>query len=358
MKIAYLFHLNEKNGGVYRKIANQIAAWKASGHNVIAFQVTRTAQTSQEQWHIYQYNPSIKKLCTRLKAWDDAIDNILAFSPDIVYYRFDMFYPALYRLLRNTPVIAEVNTNDIGEFRLGSKMRMLYNYFTRNLVLNNVAGIVYVAGELALLSHFRKYRKKHIIIGNGINLEECAQLPAPFNLHPHLAFMGSPGQMWHGVDKILRIAEKQPLWHFDFIGISREQVGANSLQNIICHGYSNKKDYEKVLATADVAIGTMALHRKNMNEGTPLKVREYLAYGLPIIIGYKDTDFPDGAPFLLQLPNCENSISEKIGSIREFVEKWKGKRVPRTDIAHLDVQIKETERLNFMRDIISNKRPK
>jgi glycosyltransferase involved in cell wall biosynthesis len=354
MKIAYLFHLNETNEGVFRKIVSQIDAWKANGHKVIVFQLTRTAQVSKEQWHAYKYSPSAFR--TRIKAWDDAIDDILAWSPDIVYYRYDMFYPALYRLLRNIPVITEVNTDDAAEYRLGSRMRGLYNYLTRNLVFGNVDGMVHVSGELALLSHFRKYRKKHIVIGNGINLAECEQLPAPLNQYPRLAFMGSPGQLWHGVDKILKIAEKLPSWSFDLIGISKEQIELSNMQNVICHGYLNKKAYENVLATADVAIGTMALHRKNMNEATPLKVREYLAYGLPIIIGYKDTDFPCGAPFLLQLPNCENVTCENIESIRAFVERWKGKRVPRTEIAHLDVQKKETERLKFMLDVIQRLR--
>jgi hypothetical protein len=46
-----------------------------------------------------------------------------------------------------------------------------------------------------------------------------------------------------------------------------------------------------------------------------------------------------------------NSISENIELIRSFVEKWQGMRVARSEIAHLDVQKKETERLEFMRCI-------
>ncbi len=39
-----------------------------------------------------------------------------------------------------------------------------------------------------------------------------------------------------------------------------------------------------------------------------LKVREYLAAGLPVVIGYQDTDFLDGAPFILQVPNEPDGI--------------------------------------------------
>lgn len=45
------------------------------------------------------------------------------------------------------------------------------------------------------------------------------------------------------------------------------------------------------MRNCQVCIGTLALHRKNMTEASPLKTREYLAHGFPVIIGYKDTAF-------------------------------------------------------------------
>jgi hypothetical protein len=84
-----------------------------------------------------------------------------------------------------------------------------------------------------------------------------------------------------------------------------------------------------------------------MQEACPLKTREYLAYGLPVVIGYKDTDFPRGEDFLLQLPNREDNVRQELPAIREFVLRWKGKRVPRDAIAHIDGVTKELARLEF-----------
>lgn len=354
MKIAYLFHMNETYGGVSKKITSQIAVWKANGHTVAAFQVTRTTQTSKEQWHVSRYNPSVRKLNTRLKAWDNAAKDILSWSPDVVYYRYDMYYPALRRLVENIPVIVEINTDDAKEYCLSSPVSGLYNFLTRGLLLDGVSGMVFVANELASSSHFQRFNKRHITIGNGINLEIYEQLPPARNKYPCLVFMGSPGQPWHGVDKIVKLAQGQPLWRFDLIGITQEALGAGNQENIICHGYMDQRDYLGLLAAADIAIGTMALHRKNMNEATPLKVREYLAFGLPTIIGYKDTDFPSGAPFLLELSNCENNISENMETIQAFVEKWMGIRVGRNEVTHLDLKEKERQRLEFIKEVISD----
>ena len=88
-----------------------------------------------------------------------------------------------------------------------------------------------------------------------------------------------------------------------------------------------------------------------MHEASPLKVREYLALGLPTIIGYKDTDFPQGAPFLLELPNVENNVDFAADAILRFVEEWKNKRVPRSEVLHLDLKKKERERLRFLKEV-------
>lgn len=357
MKIAYLFHLNEPSVGVYKKITAQIAIWKTDGHNVAAFQVT-TGTTSMltptKQWHLFTYKSSIEKFVSRIKAWDDAVKSILEWKPDVVYYRYDKYYPALHRLVNNIPVVVEVNTDDVKEYFLNSKIRGLYNLLTRSLIFRNVDGIVFVTNELASLPYFRQYNRKFIVIGNGIDLENYKPLPQANNKFPRLVFMGSPGQPWHGIDKIVKLALKQPPWFFDLVGVTEKDLGFDIPKNITCHGYMNRIEYEKIMAGADVAIGTLALHRIKMNEATPLKVREYLAFGLPTIIGYNDPDFLDEPPFILQLPNCENNVEENMELIQNFVKKWMGNRVARSEILNLDLREKERQRINFIKELISD----
>lgn len=102
-----------------------------------------------------------------------------------------------------------------------------------------------------------------------------------------------------------------------------------------------------------MAVGTLALHRKGISSTSAIKTGEYLAYGIPTIIGYEETDFPDGHPHLLQLPNTPDNVSANINTIREFVERVRGQRVDRSSIAHLDIEVKERERLRFMARIAS-----
>ncbi len=122
-------------------------------------------------------------------------------------------------------------------------------------------------------------------------------------------------------------------------------------RNVKAHGFLSTESYSQILASADVAIGTLALHGKNMDEASPLKVREYFAYGIPTIIGYKDTDFAEPAPFLLRLPNTAANAQDSVQQIEYFVNTWKGQSVPREAILHLDVAGKEHQQLAFFDQI-------
>jgi hypothetical protein len=55
--------------------------------------------------------------------------------------------------------------------------------------------------------------------------------------------------------------------------------------------YTTGKDLEDLLMKADIGIGTLHMHKKNLNQTSSLKHRLYAAYGLPFIYRGKDADF-------------------------------------------------------------------
>src|SRR5207247_9128294 len=162
--------------------------------------------------------------------------------------------------------------------------------------------------------------------------------PAPAPDRARVAFLGSARQAWHGLDKIAWLAGQLPDVDFDVVGYDdvrlREALGPSTPDNLHARGILARAEYEPILAACDLAIGTLALHRKNMHEACPLKVREYLAYGLPVVIGYEDTDL-DGLDtwYLLRLPNVESNVRDHAGEIHSFLESVRGRRVPRGEVA-------------------------
>ncbi|MGQ9574462.1 MAG: glycosyltransferase family 4 protein [Thermoguttaceae bacterium] len=364
LRIAYLVHLNlGPQTGVFRKIASQTAQWARHGHRVRLFVVTRTAEVVVGMQSaaigvpcsIYPYGRRGGAAMPdgRLRALGQAAAEVLQWGPQIVYTRQDFCYVPVVRLARRTRLVIEINTHDLAEIAGHSRGQWLYHLLTRGFLLRSAAGLVFVCSELAGLPHFRRFRRPYTVIGNGIDLGPIQPAPAPSGGRPRLVFVGQRGCPWHGVDKVALLARAQPDWEFRLVGPAPEDLGTPVPANVVLYGSLDGAPCRELLRACDCAVGTLALHRNRMHEASPLKTREYLAYGLPVIIGYQDTDFPRGADFLLQVPNTETGLSEALPGIRRFVAAWKGRRVPREAIRHLGSDVKERRRVAFFRFLLA-----
>jgi hypothetical protein len=259
-------------------------------------------------------------------------------------------YPGLLRTARRFPTVVEVNADDVAEFAATSPVRARFSRLTRDLLLRTTAGLVFVTRELADSPRFRRGPARRIVIGNGIRLADHPPFRAPHNERPHLVFIGHPGSPWHGLDHVAEIAAAAPEWDFDAIGPDAGDLPARP-PNLRVHGTMQPDTYEPILRQADVAIGTLALYRNGMSEASPLKVREYLARGIPTVVGYRDTDFPGEVPFILRIPNAPTGVRSSMAEIGRFVARSGGSRVPAEAVAHLDVSVKEDARLRFLDEV-------
>ena len=87
-----------------------------------------------------------------------------------------------------------------------------------------------------------------------------------------------------------------------------------SLKNVSfnLHGSLPKERMNDVLKCSHIGIGSLCLFRKNMTEACPLKVRDFAVNGLPILIGYTDTDFShnnDLNKYIFQAGNDDSLIN-------------------------------------------------
>ena len=71
---------------------------------------------------------------TRMQQVRRLVEAVQQWGPNVVYLRYSVHYPALSGLLRNLPVVLEVNTNDLDEYALQlDPIRLLYHRLTRGL---------------------------------------------------------------------------------------------------------------------------------------------------------------------------------------------------------------------------------
>jgi glycosyltransferase involved in cell wall biosynthesis len=359
MKIAYLLHtIHKPNTGFCKKIAAQTRRWVMNGTEVACFVLTdRDDGNGWERTfgrvptHVRRYT----HLFDSLRAARQVVLDILTWQPDLVYFRYALYYPAYGKLSRKVPVIVEINGDMGRQLLIRSKLRYWYYRLTHNGFMRHVSGLIFVTGELSRSPQYARFGKPSRVIANGIDLGEYPNiLPAPTNNQPRLIFIGARWAPWKGIDKIFWLASHFPDWRFDLVGEHGDYDEVPS--NVFLHDFMPRAEYEKLLAQADVALGSLALHRAGLYEASTLSAREYLAYGIPTIIGYDETDFPSPKDFLLQLPCTPENVREHVEDIKQFVQAMQGKRVPRESISHLDVTVKERERLAFFEEIVASRR--
>ena len=354
MRIAYLLTWSgDDRTGVFKKVADQVATWERSGVEAAIFvattpsALTAWSQVGQVQ-HIEVFKNGLEAgwiqlpLMRALKAW----------RPDITYVRTTPRHFAISRQLRGVPHAIEIQTDDVSESRGLSLARLATTLTTRRACLKGAHGMVFASRELSERPSYRGFKARRTVIANGIDLSRIEPLPAVQASGQGLrfAFMGLPGLAWHGLDQVIALARMRPEWGFDVIGPSAADMSWPV--NVRAHGELTADEYRPILSRADAAISTLAWFRNGMNEGSPLKSREYFALGLPVIGAYRDTDLPAGADFYLRIPNQEGATVDQVDAIERFVHSWRGRRIDRTAIHMLDQECKEQERLTFLRALI------
>jgi hypothetical protein len=355
MKIAYVLNHNVlKNDGVTKKIKGQTGVWKSLGHEVEIFSIVPELGSSILEGKQYY---SGGYLASRLLKKKDLLGDLEKFSPGCVYFRYDTWSVTLSKVLKNYKVIAELNTYDLGEYALLMKKEKTvksvlryYSYkFLRGLVFKNLSGIVGVTQEITEHETVDKFNKMSTFLPNAINLNDFITVKTVEKepSRTSLFFIGTPNQPWHGVDIITNMATEMPEYDFHVVGIDGESTG-----NIYWHGYLQKNEYLEVLKKCHICIGSLALYRNEMEEACPLKVREYLAYGYPIIIGYKDTAFTDSDDaknIFLKIDSQNVAYSE----VRNFIESNKNKIVTKDDVyENISADVIEAKRIAFLESVV------
>ncbi|MBM3126488.1 MAG: glycosyltransferase family 4 protein [Chloroflexi bacterium] len=368
MRIAYVaLHLDSKvmDGGVGGKFQSQMRCWEMAGHRAQLFLLSPD-HPPIDGIRVFTYGSFDKwplaglvfREVSRSMALSNLMGAVAVYKPDIVYLRYGLFAYPLMNIFRLAPVVVEINTNDIDEYRHRGWFFYWMNRLTRGWVLNSAKAVISPSHEIQQLPENRAIVPPLFVISNGIELGDLAPYPAPNNDTPVLVFAGSPGFGWHGVDKIIELAILCPDLQVEIVGYCIEDLKMKIPSNVRLHGFVPRARLGGILAGADVALGTLALHRKNMQEASALKVRESLLAGIPTIIAYEDTDLAGlDLPYLLRLPNTEENIRENAGRIRDFCYGMRGVRVERDKIAHrLDQRKKETARLEYFQQVLDKPR--
>lgn len=156
-------------------------------------------------------------------------------------------------------------------------------------------------------------------------------------------FSGSLNVKWHGLDIVVeRLLEADPAAELHIVGAAGDGFARQS-ERIIAHGYRSRDEIADIAAYCDAGLGSFALHRKGMREACTLKVREYLALGLPVVAGYPDSGLPQDFPFYLTITG-----DEMWSGIAAAVDEWR--QVMRPSVREWALPF--VDKANLMRNLL------
>lgn len=263
---------------------------------------------------------------------------------DVLLLRHSVSDPFQYFFLRQVkkPVFSVHHTMEVPELRgnggLTSRIRTSAEAIFGSASIKHVSGLVGVTKEIAEYELKRaRLEKISLVYPNGIFSKGCL---ARFRKSEviNIAFVASNFLPWHGLDLLLsdlpRTSENFVLHVIGRVG-ARDLSVASLDRRVVLHGLLNSADLLHVLEGCDVGLASFALNRKGMKEACTLKVREYLAAGVPVYSGHRDV-FPSDFVYYKEGPPTFAEILKFVRQVRA---------APRVKIAQEAAEFIQKERL-------------
>ena len=249
---------------------------------------------------------------------------------NIILYRYlkaDIFSYIFRGKYKNR--ITVHHTKETNELALGNSifnkfLQSIESYYGHRFIAG-AKGLVAMTQEIAIYEIKRSGKEiPYIVIPNGVDLNSISLVDDKRTSELNIAFIAGSFLPWHGLDLLLQAIEKSDLkFTLHLIGNIpleiREQILTTDILNSrinVC-GYLNRKERISILSKCNIGIDSLALNRKGMSEACALKVREYLASGIPVYSGFKDAGLPASFPFYKIGEVDINSIANYARSLKK-----------------------------------------
>jgi len=265
----------------------------------------------------------------------------LSRGKDVLLLRYSSYDPLqlLFILFAKVPVVLVHHTIEYDEVRAkersGAKLLAEFEALLGWVSLRLASGIVGVTREIAQYENGRVgFSKRSFVYPNGIVLDG-KRLADERGDTPELLFVASYFADWHGLDLVIDAfsgsAHSFKLHLVGAVPPELEQV-VKADPRYVLHGTLSSEDIAKLACRCWVGLSSFALYRKGLQEACTLKVREYLAVGLPVYAGHQDV-FPESFEFyrngraeagqILEFAfYCRKVSRESVaGAAREFIDK-------------------------------------
>lgn len=313
---AYLSILDKDlNPGVYKKI---LATVKGAEKNGLKTSV----------W-CEPYSPDfLKKMSDRIIHSEEKVLMIRS----LCQYNFFLIYAFFVARMKGKKIILDVPTpnrvsiHEIAKadqskfWKIKSLIYLIFSgpvpyWFVSEIIQYSNEGIWFMLGN----------KSKTKVLGNGIDIDQIPfRTEAPIWPSRRLNLIGVASiNYWHGFDRLFHaLAEfniqvkKDYEIYFTVVGnglvlqdLKKLAIQLKIEKFIEFTGPLYGQDLYQKYNFSHLAIGSLALYRKNLYVASELKAREYCAIGIPFLATGKDPDFPENLSFRVELENNNETKS-------------------------------------------------
>ena len=338
-KLLYVSFENSENraSGVNKKISGHIKAFEGEGYAVDLI--------AHYQNHIAFYHGKAQpRMIEAGIPWRISLCNWAARHAsdyDVAYIRFQFFCPFVLNMVKSfhkagVKTVMEIPTYPyVPELKKqgarGVPKRMIDASFRRVCAryIDRFAAPLY--GEPIM-------GKPCIEIRNGIEVDEISprQVRDPDGkIHLLAVAMMAP---WQGYDRLIEGMHQyyatggkmDIILHLVGQGPELERYRSMSdgydLKNrVLIYGQLHGDELDAMYNIADIGVGSLGVHRKNVRKTNTLKVLEYIAKGLPVICEHSEYGIPKNNPYRFTVADDDSSLD--INAILRFYDSiYKGRK--------------------------------
>lgn len=338
MKLLYVtFHELNPAAGVTKKILDQVGAFQKNGVQTSLLAIysdndKRSAKIDNEE--LSEISHGIKGQIQIRRLYRKIIEYVESNYINTLYIRYtqeaDPFYVDFLKKCKRLgcKILLEIPTypyeGECAKQSLVLKTQILVERYFRNRLRHYVDFIVTTSDFDTILGI------KTIKISNAVNADNIPLVSNKNNQNKLTLISVATISFWHGLDRIILGLEnyysRKPQKEVKLLIVGGgDPVTLLKVQNLIKKtklqsyvdyvGPRFGNDLNNYYNAADIAVGCLACHRKNIVEVKSLKNVDYAMRGLPMFYSENNSDFDD-MPFVYKVPADDTPID--VNSIVDF----------------------------------------
>jgi glycosyltransferase involved in cell wall biosynthesis len=321
-RIAYVALIMSFQSGVANKMKRLAASALEESIPIDYYWFTTSYQQEDKQLEPLKVESIAASNPFKVRKWQAEKVNELLKKYHRVVIRYPLYDPVLHLFLKDKKrIITEHHTKELDELKLTGDKRYFLEKTLGKLWMKRFGGIVGVTHEIIDYEISRSgSNSPTCFIPNSIpQINEAKE--NPLKSEKIKMIMVANFRPWHGLDVIIEGIKQQPdlvdKYEFHLVGdIPEDQKKElESFKQVKLYGHMKYEQIEQLYSHMSIGIGSFKMQKNNMQQATILKVREYFANGLKVVMGYHDPAFPQDFPFILQ------SDSFNIPQILDFALK-------------------------------------